>query len=58
MDLSLIVILSTPIFILLYAFYVIVHELLLRRRDKNEIKKDPKLLELEEELKKIKNRMF
>ena len=62
MDISLIVILSTPIFILLYAIYVIIHEMLLRRKIKKdfliEINADPQIHEFDEELKRLKEQMF
>ena len=58
MELSLLVILLTPVFILLYAFYVIIHEMLLRRKAKNDFVVSDPIPNMEEELKRLKEKMF
>lgn len=58
MEVSLLVILLTPIFVLLYALYVIVHEMLLRRKDKNEFVVSDPVLNMEKELKRLKEKIF
>ena len=58
MDISLIVILLTPIFILLYAIYVVIHELYLRRKAKNEFVIVDPVPDMEEELRRLKEKIF
>ena len=58
MDLSLIVILSTPFFILLYAIYVIIHEMRIRRKAKNESLVEDPILDMEKELRRLKEKIF